>query len=286
MKIKNIILLSVSVLSLCYCKKDDEGSSYTVDDIVYTNSQAAVYFHTMFREAENAWAIVDSIKYSTDPYEEKNGSAYKKITFKETEAQISVTVEYNAWMSGTFLLGGSMTIILPGKFYRVKDKAANVTLNSFSINGQRVIGTATLMYRVVEGNEKNDHYDYSLADAAIYHAKESPAQRLITAGITNGKYERIGGGATVKQNDDIWSYTATMKGLLYDDPNMAYTNTILSTQEYELIKGDKLTGIVNFSFSCKTAQKGMSQVVISGWPDMIYVYNCDGVVYLAQTDIL
>ena len=69
MKIRNIILLTIAIVSLCDCSKDTPEEPYSNKDIVEVNAQAALYFHTVFREAENAWAFINSKEYKPDAYE-------------------------------------------------------------------------------------------------------------------------------------------------------------------------------------------------------------------------
>ena len=286
MKIKIAILLTATVLLLCYCKKDDEKTSYIVDDVILSNAQAAVYFHVIFREAENAWAIIDEKGYLSEPVVFESGTTGKKIISFEESGELLLTIEYHTWTAGKVQLMGTMTVILPHKFYPAREnKPASIQLSDFSINGQRVIGFASFTYIPgVEGS--NDIYNYKLADAAVYD-KESPNLKLITADIKNGRYERIEDGDTpINQSDDIWKFTATTTGMLYDDPKMKYTNTILQNNKY-ILGGDEVSGDVNFSVDCVTAAKGLAEIKIPGWSSdlMLYAYACSDLIYHVQTDV-
>jgi hypothetical protein len=264
MKLKFILAVSVSVLLLYGCKHDNGAYSYTVGDIVQYNAQAAIYFHTIFREAENAWAFIHEKKYDTQVYTEETGASYKKIYCGETEgSQCIINIEYNSWLSGTFHLMGKITVTLPDKnVYRQEGKTAGVKLSDdFSIAQQRVTGSSSMTF-VKNAEDANDHYDYKLTSASIYDMDDR--QRLITAGISNGKYVRMGGNQTLSPGDDIWALTATMTGQLFDDANMKYTNTVVDSGEP-----------VYFLMNCPKAIGGVSDVIIPDRPYIRYTYGPD-----------
>ncbi len=273
MKFKNIVLLVFVALSLCCCKK--ETTDDPVYDIVTDNAAATLYFHYIFSEAEDAWAQVNSKEYSTTPISYHDGSASKTITFSETEGNKPViTIDYNAYnilTEGTAVVSGSMTISITDKnVYRKANQIARVTLSNLSINQQRITGSCSFTYKPVEG-DTNDHYDYTLTGAAIYNQENN--LKLITADITNGKYTRIDGGETISPTDDTWTYVSTMKGILRENPDLNYTNTILGM--YTGVNGEVIDGMVYFSMNCKTAENGVSSVAISGQPEILYQFHCD-----------
>ena len=278
MKFRNNILLVLVILAFLSCKKEDVVT-YDNEDILISNAQAAVYFHTIFREAENAWAIVAKLDYvQTDSAETRGTSSYKKIVY---DGEKNVSITYNAWMSGHVQLGGTINVTLPDKVYRADGKSAKVTLESFSINAQRITGSATITFNVSTVTS-NDHYKYSLTSGAIYDKNEDKRLILITSDIKDGLYERIDGGVTVKQDDDIWAYTGTMTGLLFEDPNLRYTNTVLAKEKYT-VGNETLDGIVHFSMTEKTAIKGLSNISISGQSDIIYAYFGSGYDFITIT---
>ncbi len=279
MNLKNIFLFIIVISIFGGCKKDSE-ESITNEQILENNAQAVMYFHTIFRESENAWAVVDSINYDpTNIVEEKVGSSYRKISYNSDTN--TVTVEYNAWVSGRMQLGGKVYIKVPNR-YKENGSTAAVTLESFSIQAQRVTGAATLTYSKVEGSE-TDHYQYKLTNGAIYHQDETQLQVLITANIQNGAYERTAGGNTVDQKNDLWAYTGTMTGLLYEDPNMSYTNNVLTS--YVDGSGATQNGTVYYSLGCLTAKEGVAQIKTSGRSDITYQYDCSEYFYVSVTKI-
>lgn len=264
MKLKFIPVVCVVALLLYGCKQDDGEHSYTVDDIVQYNAQAAIYFHTIFREAENAWAFIHEKKYDTQVYTEETGVSCKKVYCGETEgSQFIINIEYNSWLSGTFHLMGKITVTLPDKnVYRQDGKTANVKLSDdFSIAQQRVTGSSSMTY-VKSTEDANDHYDYRLTEASIYDVDDR--QPLITAGISNGKYVRIEGNQTLSQGDDTWALVATMTGQLFGEANMKYTNTVVNPDEP-----------VYFLMNCPKAIGGASDVIVPNQPYIRYTYGTD-----------
>ncbi len=288
MKFRNITFIIVAIVVLCYCKKDDDEGQYTNEQIVYTNAQTTMYLHTIFREAENAWAIVDSMEYDVAKTYVRNVgvSSSKTITYKETEGGVkTATIEYSAWNTGNVQLMGNIVVTLPDKgVYKQNGKTAAISLeNNFSIQGQRVTGYATFKYNTTTNNP-NDQYTYTFTDGIIYDKDETQGRKILTtATIVNGPYERIEGGSTVYEGDDIWAYTGTLTGLLNNDPNMKYTNTVLVS--YTTVNNEKKSGIVHFSMNCQTAEDGVCTVVISGRPNIIYGYDCSGYDFLSITPV-
>lgn len=271
MRITNILWLTAVSCLLCCCKKDDTNSSYSVDEIVTANVQATLYFHIIFCEAENAWALVHNTGYSSKIFGDTVRSSYKVVSFVETAGSTyEVHVKYNNWWVRQLGLSGEMIVKLPNKnVYRTELQTANVTLNGFSIAQQRVVGSSSIKY-IGKNQEENDTYDYTFKSAKIYDVTDAIA--IISADITSGRYTRVEGGSTVVNsiktpNVDSWTFNATMTGSYRE--NLSYTNKILSN-----VAG----GILYFSKDCtKKAIQGISQLIVPGQPYIEYDYglSCD-----------
>ena len=80
MKFGKIILLSFAIILLVNCKKEQK-ERYTVNKVLMDNAMAVSYFHTVFREAENAWAYIDSMKYELETYEITSGKIMCKFRY-------------------------------------------------------------------------------------------------------------------------------------------------------------------------------------------------------------
>jgi hypothetical protein len=282
MKFRNIIILAVAIVLLSQCKKDSE-EPYSNEKIVLDNTQAALYFHTVFREAEYAWGFVDSVGYVSKTYEDKIGTATKKLTYDEDTKQ--VTVEYNAWVAANQLLVGTIYFTVTENAYKPQTDVITafitVHLTDFSINYQSVTGSSKLQYRYVDG--KNDQYACTLFDGSAIHEAGANKPVIITGAIANGQYERTKGSVTYTQKDDEWAYTGTMTGMLHDDPNLKYTNTVIPT--YTMGNGEIVDGTVYFTPSCTKVWQGISEIKIPGRPDITYQYGCSSVFFMSVTTV-
>ena len=277
MKPRNILLLSFAIILLATCNKNAE-EPYSVDNILTDNALAAIYFHTIFREAENTWVLVDSIiKYKTETYEiPANRPASKTLTYNaDTD---TVTVKYNEWPSGGHLLSGTMYVTFIKNAYCTVDGAkADIKLNDFSINGQMVTADSRITYKKVN-NSKTDHFTYTLLDGAAIREKGTSMPVIITGTISNGQYNRIEGGETLTQEDDVWEYSGRMTGTLGKGLSMKYTNEVQSSFQGE-------NGTVHFTTDCKFAEQGIAKITITGRPDIFYGYYCSGVYYETVTHV-
>ena len=270
MKTRNVIIFFVVFVALIQCKKEPE-EPYSNENIVRDNAQAALYFHTIFREAEHAWAFINDLKYEPGTYADpaNKPAAFKNYTFNDNDKD--VTISYNAWVTNNLLLMGTIRVKFELNSYRVPDRAANVYLADFSINGHNISGEPLLKYRAGD----NDQYIYSLT-AGLIREKGISMPALISGSITDGRYERIeGGDDPLSQDDNLWAYYGVMKGMLHDDPNLNYTNTVLNS----FIMENGENGIVHFTMdaNCKTAKKGVSRITIPGRPDIDMWYRCSEV---------
>ena len=281
MKIQKIIILAIVFVSLSQCKKNTE-ESYSNLNIVMDNAQAALYFHTVFCEAENAWAFADINKYEdkTDVSDTK-----KKLTYFHSikdKGNDSVAIEYQDWeLKNHLSLTGKIIVTFDNdSSYRVNQKRANVLLDDFSINGQTVAGEATITYRKTATNP-NDQYTYTLLNGS-YICETGTSAMLITCVIANGQYERIEENETIAQDDDdVWAFSGVMTGTLHDDPNLKYKNTVPATP-YTLNDEPK-DGKIRFTKNCKTAGEGSSQIEIAKRPDIIYFYGCSELYFESTT---
>ena len=268
MRTVNIILLVFATILLARCKKEAD-KPYPDDYIIRDNAMAIVYFHTVFREAENAWAFIDNENYEMGDYSDPASTPptkYKNLTYDDETN--TVTVEYHAWVSSKFLLNGNMYVTLKQDSYRVHGEIATVTLSDFSINGQMVTGESRITYQKVE-NSDNDRYNYVHPRPANIHEMGISMPVLISGTIANGRYERIAGGETLTQDDDAWTYTGRMTGSLGNNLSLKYTNEILSGED----------GTVHFTTECNFAEQGISKITIPGRSDITCYYSCDGVDY-------
>jgi len=269
--VKNIIIL-VAIIFLCQCKKGPE-KPYSNENIVLDNAQAALYFHTVFCEAENAWAFIDSIDYQNGVYTDEASTLtkYKELTYNESTS--TVTIKFHSWKTNNQYLSGNMSVRLIVNSYRQEGKAANVLLTDLSINGQRVEGSATIKFNNFV--EDNDNYTFTLLEGAVIREHGLSKPVLISCAITNGgQYERIAGNETLEQGDDEWVYSGVMTGMLRNDPNLKYTNTVLTT--YKDSKGEIRDGRIYFTNDCVTAKQGASEIKIAKRPDIIFWYDCKG----------
>jgi len=260
MKIKNIIILAVVIFSLSQCNKKEASPSYSNESITTDNVLAAMYFHIIFCEAENAWAFIDDMDYVanktyTDPA--STSTVFKKMTYDD-DTEI-ITIEYQAWVTNNYDLTGTITVRIVKNSYRVEGKVANVYLRGFSINEQNVVGESSLKYRE-EKNNDNDIYTYTLLNGSAIHEQGTSMPVLISGSVVNGRYERIEGGETLSLDDDVWAYFSTMTGMVREVPSLKYTNTVLDTVQY--------------SMNCKIARQGVSQIKIQGRSNIFYECLC------------
>ena len=280
MKVKNIILLfTIAFVALSQCKKEPE-EPYPNENIVMDNAQAALYFHTIFREAEHAWAFINDKDYKPDTYADPENKPPITKSYIYNAVTNDVTINYNAWVTNNLLLAGTIRVGFQTNSYRIPDKVANVYLTDFSINGQTIMGEPSIKYKK---SGDNDQYTYTFTDGVI-RKKGISMPVLISGNITDGQYERIEGGETLlSQGDDVWAYYGTMKGLLHEDPKLNYTNKVLNTY----IDENGENGIIHFTMdaNCKTASKGVSQITIPERPDIVYGYFCRSVDFISVTNV-
>ena len=275
---KNIIIL-VAIIFLCQCKKDPE-TPYPNENIVLDNAQAALYFHTVFCEAENAWAFIAGKEYKDGlyPNEANRLTVYKKLTYDQSAKM--ATIEYSSWETNYQNLYGAVRVRFEVDSYRRDGKVANVYLDDLTINGQRVAGEAAIKFiKKLEDKDKEvearDTYTFTLLEGAVIHEYGYSMPVLISCTITNGgQYERIAGNETLEQGDDEWVYSGVMTGMLRNDPNLKYTNTVLTT--YKDSKGEIRDGRIYFTNDCVTAKQGASEIKIAKRPDIIFWYDCKG----------
>ena len=267
MKIRNIIIFAIAFVTLCQCKKDKDGP-YPDKDVVIDNAQALMYYHIIFREVENAWAVVHSKGYKEfTPITEENGNLYKELAYNEDKNVIEI--DYHTW--GTNKLDGKIRIDIENVHnYRKKGGNITVFLHDFTINWQQIKGGAKIKYTGEEDDE-NDSYSFSLASESDIYEEGYNMPVLITSLITNAGYERIAGGETLSPDDDEWKYWGNMTGTIRNEPGLKYTNTI--TKEYA----------VHFTMDCKTAKQGISLVTIPGRANIVYEYGCSAIYFESET---
>jgi len=266
-QIRNIILFA-AIIFLCQCKSE---ASYSNEDIVRDNAQAALYFHAIFREAENVWAYIDSMDYEEVIYKDPASTSvmYKELKCTEDENKNTVIVEYEEWKTNHLSLAGRIRVVFSNdSSYRKNGMVANVYLEGFSINGQDVVGESTIKFT---GNSERDLYTFSLLNGAAIYMKENSKTALISCAINNGQYERIEGRETFSQDDDLWVYTGSMTGQLRNDPGLKYSNTVSATYTEGGVSKD---GKVYFDMICTTAQKGRALIKIQGRSDILIDYYC------------
>ena len=282
MNIKNIIILVIAIVLFSQCEKMDPEESYSNEVIALDNAQAALYFHTVFREAENAWAFIDSKHYVSGEYDDpKMNPATPTISkvLVYDEDKKSVTIRYNAWVSDNLLLIGNIKVEFNKDSYCRDAQKATIYLTDFSINWQNVTGRSQIIYAKVNGN---DHYSYILYDPSSIHKEGDNKPELISGGISNGQYERIKGKTTLLQDDDEWAYSGTMKGRLREDPKLSFTNKVLAPYTEN---GETKDERVFYAMGCKTAKHGISQITISGRPDIKYRYACSEIEFVSTTNV-
>ena len=279
MKIKDFIILAVAFVTLSQCGEKPDRH-YSNEEIVASNALAALYFHTIFCEAENAWAVVSSLGYGSQEHTETNANTniYKKVTFDESTN--TATIEYNGWSVNHLLLDGSITVAFDTGSYRIANSNAIVHLIDFSIEGQTVTGGASIQYKHVE-EDANDQYSFILFSDAIIYEKGERQPVLISASIAAGNYERIEGGETLSQNDDVWKYWGAMNGMIHENPNLVYENTVLST--YYDQDGEIREGNVLYAAYCKIQMSGVATITISERDDIIYMYGCTAIYFESET---
>ena len=269
----------VVLVALSQCKKEPE-KPYSNDNIMLDNAQAALYFHAIFCEAEHAWAFVAEKEYEPGTYSDPANKPTVTKIYTYNASTNDVTINYNAWVANNLLLAGTLRVNFPIDSYRSDGKVAKVFLTNFSINGQDIKGEPSFKYKKSE----KDQYIYDFIDGAIHELGVSMPV-LISGRIDSGQYERIEGGETLSQDDDVWAYSGTMTGMLHDDPKLTYTNKVLTT----FVDENGENGIIHFTMnsSCKTAKKGVAQITIPGRrPDIIYGYFCSRVDFITVEHIL
>lgn len=293
MKIQKIIISVIACVALSQCKKDSE-ESYSNENIVIDNAQASLYFHTVFREAEDAWAFIHSKDYEKGVYTDpaNTSAVYKTTSFTaESETKDSVFIEYHDWKPNHVTLTGRIIVVFDNdSSYRKDGKTANVILSGFSINGQNVAGESTMRYRKAANN--NDQYTYTLLNGSAICEKGNSMPVLISCAIANAQYERVKGSKPLESEedddegeeddeDDVWAFSGTMSGMLHNDPNLKYTNTVTATPY--MLNDETKNGRVHFTKDCRTASEGISQVRISGRPDIVYIYVCSYIYFESTT---
>jgi hypothetical protein len=250
------------------------GDSFPHQRIVLDNAQAAVYFHAAFREAVFAWSLVDSKDYVAGVYTTADG--LRTCTYGEN----TVTVDFSGYTFGSLELNGSMEVEFDTCSFRKDREIADVYLTGFSINGQDVVGEATIQFSAVE-NSVTDHYTYSLLEGSTIYEAGSEMPALITGSISNGSYERIEGNETVlEMDDDVWVFSGSMTGTLSNQ--MRYTYNVVPSY---VVNGVTEDGRVFFVPNCNTAASGMVQISIPGGPEIGFGYDCSQVVFISLTKV-
>ena len=277
MKIHRIIILAVFFVTFSQCKKSPE-EPYSNENIVMDNAQAALYFHAVFCEAENAWAFAH-----INDYEEKtDGDSKKKLTYLHgSKNKDSVAIEYHDWeLKHHLSLTGKIIVTFDNdSSYRKDSKTAGILLSEFSINGQTVVGEAAIRYRKTTTNP-NDQYVFTLLNGSAI--RETGNAMLISCIISNGQYERIEGNETIAQDDDdVWAFSGVMTGTLHDDPNLKYTNTMSATPY--MLNNETKDGKLRYRMDCSTASEGSSLIKIAKRPDIIYFYGCSELYFESTT---
>ena len=274
MKSKNIIIAVFAVVFLCHCKTE-EAEPYTNEQIVTDNAQAALYFHTLFREAEAVWAFIHEKDYEEGTYTETiRPNVSKEMVHTINNNAHNVTVTYSTWTSGHLTLMGKITVIFGKDSYRRDAMVANIYFTDISINWQSVVGEASMKY--ISG--ENDRYSFTLIEGAKIFEEGHGKPELISATINNGQYERLS-----KESDgDLWAYAGEMKGQLRNDPSLSYTNTVAATLT---VNNETVDGRVYYNMACKTARQGISRIKIEGRPDVYFEYFCSEYGLLSVTHI-
>jgi len=265
------LLVVFLVFSQCDSTEDEPYSNIS---IIVDNAKAAMYFHTVFREAERAWYVVDSMDYKSFVDTVTAGTAIFKIYTYDDEAN-TVTVSYNAWVTDNGLaLMGTLRVGFEKFSYRVNGRIASVSLTNFSINNQDIRGVdARITNRNEEDENHNDLYDFTIPAGAAIHEVGIHMPVIISASITNGRYERAEDGA--------WIYWGgTMSGMIRGDVNLSYSNTIISTSTN--LAGETVDTRLRYSADCIIAQWGVSKIVVSGRPDIFFEYRCSQIYYRSE----
>ena len=271
MKIRNIILFLFVFCALSQCKKEPE-EPYSNEHIILDNAQAALFFHVIFREAENAWAFIHEKNYESGTYHDPENKPNVTKSYTYNVATNDVTINYNAWPSNNLLLVGTLRVGFRVDSYRIDGSVANVYLSEFSIDGNDIRGVPSIK------RSSDNKYTYNFIDGAVYERGVNMPV-LITGKIENGQYERIEGGDTFTQDDDVWAYSGTMTGMLHDNPKLNYTNKVLTSYIFE--NGDN--GVIHFTMdkNCLTAKKGVSEITIKDRPDITFGYFCTDIKFIS-----
>jgi len=231
------------------------------------NAQAMLFFHTIFREAENAWAFVHEKNYESFTFtDEKNPTITKKYIYDTANKDITIT--YRAWVTNKLLLVGTIRVRFEINSYLSDGMLANIFLPDFSINGHDVRGESSIR------RSSDNKYVFNFVDGSI-HEQGVSMPVLITGNIDNGQYERIEGGDKFSQDDDVWAYSGTMTGMLHEEPKLTYTNKVIDENDATI------SGTVYFTMNCKTIEKGVSLITIPERPDIIYGYYCSEVRFIS-----
>ena len=281
MKASNAIILT-AIFFLCQCKKDSE-QSYSNESIVLDHAQAALYFHTIFREAENVWAFVDSMKYQEGSYPQAaNPSMGSKLFICHgNDKSKNIDIQYDAWLTQHFRLTGTIRLEVDTFSYRKNAKEARVRLNDFSINGQAVAGESVIKYRKM-ANKTNDSYTFTLLEGTVIYEAGVSMPVLISGIINNGQYERIEGSETWVQEDDVWAFSGVMTGMMHENPNLKFTNTVNSTYT---VNNETKDGRVYYSMKCNFGDNGLSHIKIPKRSDIIFGYGCSELYFETVTPV-
>ena len=263
-----------AVAILCQCKEKPQ-EPYANERIAIDNAKAAMYFHVVFQEAENAWAFIDGEDYNAGDYPAPGNTqtSYKDLKCSVEDNAVTVTIVYNGWKTtnDNLLFGNIRVVFLEHSYRRPEELLANVHLDDFSINGQDVTGQATIRYRHVEDSE-NDHYAFTLSAGAAIHEVGHRTPQIMTCAVNNGQYERVEGNETFSMDDDVWAFHGTMTGRLRNDPSLNYTNIVTAT--VTTTDGNSIDGRLHFNMLCEIAQRGFSQIKIPERPDIFVAYHC------------
>ena len=292
--IRRIFLIVAVAGIFCRCGDDTDGP-YSNYQIVIDNAMAVSYFHTVFVETENIWAIVHENAYHEGMVVFDQTQGYKEINieYSEEEDANTVTVEYLDWKSNNHLLRGTIIVTFDANSYRRHQESARVTMSNFFIEGQIIAGVGTLQYRNAnrdeseedeesEVEEENDTYFFNLLDGASIReqGRRGSSSVLITATIRNGNYERVFKGEALSPEDDVWKYWGSMTGILRERPTMRYTNTVVSSMS---IDGQVHDVALYFLPGCNIAASGISTITIQGLDEIRYLNICEEVYYETLT---
>jgi len=276
-KITYKFLLICIFVALVSCKDENEEEPYSNLEIVLDNAQASLYFHTIFREAENAWAFVADKNY--EPFEPEHfgplgANFYKTISCSTVGNIITATIVYQTWITNSLNLGGTIKVEFDRLSFRSSTKTAMVSLTQFSIEGQNVTGGMVLTY--IAGSD-NDRYEMRLIqNPTIQERGAHNMPVLISISQGSGNYERIKGGRSFSQFEDEWKYWGAISGRLRDNPNMTFTNTVVETVANE-------DAAVYYDMNCGTATRGKASIIISGRDDIDFEYRCNQIHFNTET---